>query len=194
MILANSTIPELPWQVVLGVAVFTTALIMWTRRRIARQPLNPRAAARNRAADARGGRESQAELRELLLELERAAREITAQIDTRFRKLETIVRDADKRIAELRSLSSSDGQAQDIGSDAPLDVLVGDDGPVAASAANSSSTGVRPADIERVYALADRKVSPRDIATRVHRSVSEVELMLAMRARRASGAGTATPS
>src|SRR5687767_14142830 len=49
------------------------------------------------------------EMSNLPVELSEMARQITAQLDTRSAKLELLMDDADKKIAELKRLSSSTG-------------------------------------------------------------------------------------
>ena len=46
-------------------------------------------------------------MEELLLQLEDVSRRINAQVDTRFMKLETVIRDADARIARLEQLTNA---------------------------------------------------------------------------------------
>jgi len=192
MMLASRVIPELSWQFTLGIVIFTTAMVAWTRRRLTRKPLNPRAATRQRAAELKQRNNAEGDIRDLLLELEQAAREITAQLDTRYRKLELVMRDADNRIAELRRLSGTRGSANAATpvSTSRLDIIVGDEDVEPASAtvptsatvsASTRTVAPRGNDFERVCALADQEMAARDIAARVQRSLGEVELMLAMR-------------
>jgi hypothetical protein len=105
-ILANPLL-DLPWQVVAGIMIFTTALIMWTRRRAAANATGRRHPRRPRVSrELTQRREAEETIRGLMLELEEIAREVNAQIDTRYRKLEAVIRDADRKIAKLQRLNS----------------------------------------------------------------------------------------
>ncbi len=189
MMLSSNTASEMPWQFVVGVVVLTTVMVALNRRKRMRQHLNPKAVARQRVSERQKRDSTESDVRDLLLELEKAAREITAQIDTRYRKLEAGMRAADERIGELRRLAGGRTTAAPTlvtGGSGRLDVVIGDEGVVAApsvSAAGAASTE-RNSDFERVCALADGRMSARDIAARVQRTVGEVELMLAMRNQR----------
>jgi hypothetical protein len=190
--LASSTVGGPSWHIIAGIAIFTTALIAWTRRRGARRPLNPRAAARNLTTETRERRAAGSDLRELMLGIEQTAREITAQLDTRFHKLEAAIRDADRRIAELRRTAGAAPTDSTPILRQRLDVVIGDGDELSAEAnaaeeAPSALTDGREpamvADFERVRALAEQKLASRDIAATVHRPLDEVELMLAVRGR-----------
>jgi hypothetical protein len=106
------TRPEVPWPVVLGIVIMTTGLIMRGRRRRACAQAG---ATRSVPAASRGNRQHvEDELRQLLLELERLAREVEAQIEVRHRKLEVSIRTADERIARLEQLLARAGETPPI--------------------------------------------------------------------------------
>ncbi|MFH1749036.1 MAG: hypothetical protein ABIG44_18550 [Planctomycetota bacterium] len=104
-------------------------------------------------------------MNELLLQLEDISRRINAQLDTKFVKLETVVRDADARIARLEKLTS---QAPD------LTTAVS---PRADTATDSSANP----PTQRIYELADAGQSPTQIAEAVALPLGEVELVLNLR-------------
>ena len=177
---------NLPWQVVAGVMIFTCALIITTRRRASRAT-SPRGSARRQRelADRRRGREE--ELREIMIQLETLAREVTAQIDTRYHKLEAVIRDADRRIAELRALANSAGEAPG-GLDVTVDDVVVDDGKAAMAGGRTDvlSPGGR-IDRVAVWRLADEGHGPDEIARMLAQPIGEVRLILDVRQRRAAG-------
>jgi hypothetical protein len=120
------------------------------------------------------------EMSNLLVELSEMARQMTGQLDTRAAKLEALLREADEKIALLRSLGQGDGAG------APLHgVLV--EAKVLADAVPRRSDedpipSVDPRHAE-VYDLADEGQSAQDIARQTGRPRGEVELILALRGR-----------
>lgn len=101
------------------------------------------------------------DLDELIVELQELSRRISAEIDTRFAKLETAIRDADRRIAVLHRLGRrEDGAAIRPGSDPATD---------------TDSRHVV------VYELADAGFSPVEIARDLGKTPGEVELILNLR-------------
>lgn len=124
----------------------------------------------------------------VLVQYEQMIRQMTAGVDTRAARLEALIADADRRIAELQRLQRSV---------AARDRMSPDDRPADAShpshdgAANHSAPAepepspiveefIDPRHAE-VYALADEGVAAREIAQRLNRPGGEVELILALR-------------
>lgn len=107
----------------------------------------------------------QSDLEALMLELEQLSRTISAQIDTRFAKLEASIRDADRRIAVLNRLSGQGGEPASTG------------GSTTGSDRTTSNNGA----IEVIYELADTGLGPVDIARKLGKTPGEVELILNLR-------------
>jgi hypothetical protein len=125
-----------------------------------RQKKDPLARNPNQAGSLARQRAVEKQMETLIVELAQMARQITAQLDTRSAKLEVLIREADEKIAALKSLP------------APRP-----DTPPAAP---------EPADLEDprhapVYMLADAGMNPAQIAQRLSRPGGEVELILALR-------------
>lgn len=99
----------------------------------------------------------------LIVELDELARKINAQIDTRFAKLEAVIRDADRRIATLERLANQADQADQAARPRP-----------APTSANDAQHAV-------VYELADAGKTPIEIARQLGRTPGEVELILNLR-------------
>jgi uncharacterized membrane-anchored protein YhcB (DUF1043 family) len=120
------------------------------------------------------------QMQNLLVELDKMARDMNAQLDTRAAKLEALIDDADRRIAELRRVAASAGRiATGVEpADAPTMRLARDD---------ASEPNIEPADVDprhaRIYQLADEGLSAREIAQHLERPSGEVELILALRKR-----------
>ena len=108
------------------------------------------------------------DLEALMVELQELSRKISAEIDTRFVKLEAAMRDADRRIAVLNRLSR--GQEA---------------GPVADALPTGDSAPGVEADSRHqvVYELADAGFGPVEIARDLGKTPGEVELILNLRGR-----------
>jgi hypothetical protein len=98
----------------------------------------------------------------LLVELSAMARQITAQLDTRAAKLETLIQEADRKIAALRSPPS------------PME-------PDHPAAAGRDMPVIEDSRHAAVYELADVGLSAGQIAQRLNRPSGEIELILALR-------------
>jgi hypothetical protein len=165
----------------LGVVVVTTILIILTRRRARQSRSDDFRPQRTTEIGSRARSDINHEVGELLIQLQTVAREITGQIDTRYRVLEAVIRDADRKIARLETMSGQGAAA-----DKPathLDVTVGDDCETypAAEPSNARTSPGGNASRERIYALADGGASLVDIARQIGRPTGEVELILSLR-------------
>jgi hypothetical protein len=100
------------------------------------------------------------EMQNVLVELSEMARQISAQIDTRAAKLEALIREADEKIAAMKTQSANGSPP-------------------------ASSQAPPPPDLDprhaQIYALADQGHSTSDIAQRLNRPSGEIELILALR-------------
>jgi len=128
------------------------------------------------------------DLCELTVQLEELSRRIGAQIDTRFQKLETVIADADQRIASLEALLRA---AKDIPA---LDVAAGDDrvckgreaseAPAAWQKAGTTAPGAIPSREDplrrRIHELSASGKTSVEIAQAVGRNPGEIELILAL--------------
>jgi hypothetical protein len=106
------------------------------------------------------------QMQNVLVELSEMSRQITAQLDTRAGKLEALIREADQKIAALKS---HQGAAPQIPPAAPL------------FRAESTEQPMIDPRHALVYALADQGRSCKDIAQELNRPSGEIELILALR-------------
>lgn len=115
LIFGNATPAESSTPFLLAVVVATTMVVVATRRRVQRSQrentgrssgkLNPHnAMVQKRAESIRAQNSAESEASAAMLELQDYARQIQAQVDNRFQKLEAASRRADRKIAELRQL------------------------------------------------------------------------------------------
>ena len=121
------------------------------------------------------------DMQNVLVEYEKMIRNMTAGLDTRAAKLETLIREADEKLAALRAANASAGHGASSATPAAPAAF----GPLfsPAGAAESASQTSSDPRVAEVYALADQGLSIRDVARRVGIPHGEIELMLNVRAR-----------
>jgi hypothetical protein len=117
----------------------------------------------------------------LLVELSEMSRQMTGQIDTRAAKLEALIREADDKIAMLRSLANGQTTSGPHHQGVLIEAKLLEAHAVVRPAEDSIPT-VDPRHAE-VYDLADEGQSAQDIARHTGRPRGEVELILALRGR-----------
>jgi hypothetical protein len=166
----------------LAVIVVVTVFMLLSTRRKSREAQNtPRASARDQYKRLKEEKQAINGAQEVMVEMEQLARQIHGQIDTRYAKLEALLRDADRRIAELKRLS--------VAGDAPrgIDVIV-DEATEETDEASSEVQSAPAADVlhAAVHRLADAGLAPPEIAAQEGRTIGEVELILALRKTRRS--------
>lgn len=166
---------------ILLAAAFTAVVWLMARPKMKRRTTPSNSAserAASYAASPRAGdvRAMTDEMNRLLVDLQEAARRITAQIDNRYQKLEALMAEVDEKIRRLEALqrtSESPGSA--------------DHGALRAVTPPPSAmpAAVEDSQHREVYALADRGKNPREIAQQVGKQPGEIELILALRPRAA---------
>jgi len=128
----------------------------------------------------------------LLVEYEKMIRNMTTQLDTRASRLETLIKEADEKLAALQNVGG--GSSPDP-SDAPIELGPPPDGSTTTTtAAIARATDLTPTPRRdpnmpdprhaEVYALADQGLSARDVARKLGRPNGEIELILALRTAR----------
>jgi hypothetical protein len=105
------------------------------------------------------------QMQNLLVELSEMARQISAQLDTRAAKLELLIKEADEKIAAMKS---SGNGAVEVHSEAQPRIEL------------QSMPDPRHAE---VYAMADEGRDTGDIASLLGRPRGEIELILALRSK-----------
>ena len=193
-ILSQAGVPDMPLGWFAAVVVATTIMIVLTRRRSQRNtiPSGIRRPTSERVRKAREFNRTEDELRDVIIELEQLARELNAQIDTKYRKLEAVIRHADERIAMLRELTGQADQTppSHVRSGSPavpgLDIVVGDD-EVETAASPLPIASTRGIDKRRILDLAAQGEPPAQIAAATNRSLAEVELVLRLHSAQTAG-------
>ncbi len=182
-----------------GVVIVVTMIMISTRRRAADRGSSPRAYAREQLAKVREQEGMRDDLQELMMQLEKLAREINAQVDTRFAKLEKAIADADARLAELKRLGVGEATPVETVQEQPADGPVLEPrestptesdrgkGVVDEVAADSGdATADEPVDAaesveRRIVELSRAGKSPLEIARALGRDVGEVELIIKLK-------------
>jgi hypothetical protein len=176
-------------------AAIVVAIITVLNMRRRRRPLDGSPKQYRREIDSATAQSSAVKrnMEQLLIELEELSRNINAQIDTKFAKLERSIVDADKRISALRILID---EARRVGggsgdrSEGPGEQLGGGeaaarpsaDAPLEPPDEQRGGAGRRPDErYQRIYELADRGLSPVQISQEVGQETGEVELILNLR-------------
>ncbi len=129
-------------------------------------------------------RDVEQQMQNLLVELSSMARQITAQLDTRAARLELLLKEADERLAELRTAMPGNGEPNPLPSLPP--VVEMNPEPIATAAEEPMALPVvtpQPSENRHaeVYRLADQGIEANEIARAVNRPTGEVELILALR-------------
>jgi hypothetical protein len=121
---------------------------------------------------------------ELLLQLEEVSRRVGAQVDTKFAKLETVIRDADERIARLEGVlgRSGDTRPQPRAPGSAKREGAGET-PAGGTDTPAAPNPAEPPDprFQRVYELIDAGSSPIKAAEQLGLPLGEVELILDLR-------------
>ncbi len=150
-----------------------TLILLSTRRKMRTRAAGSRATVRDRYSELSRQTKTKQDGEQVVVELDRISREIHARIDTKFAKLDAVIRDADERIDQLNRLllASSGGST--------CDVTVTDETRSRPAAEVSSPPTVDTHD--PIYSLADSGLSALQIAEKTGRPTGEIELILALR-------------
>lgn len=158
-------------------------MVISLRRRSEHRERPPSEVARDYARRVRDHEPVKGDMEALLVEIQEMARQISAQLDTKFAKLDVLLQDADDRIRQLERLTTQAGRPG-------VDVTVDDDGPridVAPTDGNGNGNGNGLTDEQRkIYGLADAGRTAIEIARQTGQNPGEVELILALRRKASS--------
>lgn len=153
--------------------VATGYVYVKARRRSAKKPKADAVPYANFGANLSAQKRAENQMTELVVELEKMARQITSQLDTRAARLEELIRQADERAALLKSMTPGPRFAEGVEpADDPEESLPPAPAPIPIDPRHAA-----------VYLLADQGRSPTEIAKEVGQPAGEVELILALRRR-----------
>jgi hypothetical protein len=153
----------------IAVAVLAIIFMMWgISRRIRGKSSMTRQEAETRIPSLREQLEVRNNLQKLIVDLQDLARQINGHIDTRFCKLEVLIKEADQKIRQLEALGFGGKLPKGMSAPEPEEEKV---------------------DPERaiIYKLADAGKSSVDIARELNKNTGEIELILSLRRRGKQG-------
>jgi len=161
-----------PW-IVLGIALIGLGLVFLRPKMKKKDPMeeSPKLSLAQQ-------RSVERQMSNLLIELAEMSRQITAQLDTRAAKLEALIKEADEKAAELKSLMTKQGQSPEATTPPPSRSRLVEPDDEAAAPLHFEPPDPR---YEQVYMLADQGRSPVEIARKLDRPSGEIELILALR-------------
>lgn len=175
LLLAMPTNETLRW-ILVGLAGVTILYTIFRPSMRRKDPLSRTSPSGSRLSQQRN---VERQMESLLVELSEMARQISAQLDTRSAKLETLIHEADEKIAALAALSEAAAGTNG----APMPMAHHE-----ARAPQLESAPIPPPPTidprhQEVYELADGGGAAPDIARQLNRPRGEVELILALRPR-----------
>jgi len=196
VLLNAGTIDNSTLMLLVGVVVLIVMLTISTRRRVTERSHSPQQYLREQLSRVREQQGVRDDIEALLLQLEALSREISAQVDVRFAKLERAIADADARLAELRRLGlgppstpsdTPSRSSEPVGAEeVPSQGSAPSPGPETAppiAAVPPPVVPPGPSDAvdelkRRVLEMADAGLAPIEIARRLDKNVGEVELII----------------
>ena len=188
------------WQTMamVGGLLIVILLVLWNAQKRARASEKGRTtpSIRERLHPSGDREKLKDDMQRLLAEMLETTRDIDAQLETRFRKLDVLIAQADYRIAQLTRLQQNAGPDEPAaGAEKPAAAhgskkpskrkgarTIGGKHDAEADAAAPAGDGspVNP-EHQGVYRLADDGLDARQIAVELGKSVGEIELILALR-------------
>ncbi len=168
---------EMPGDNLGAVLIILAAIVLMVislRRRSEHRERTPSEVARDYARRVRDHEPVKGDMEALLVEIQEMARQISAQLDTKFAKLDVLIRDADDRIQRLERLTTQAGRPG-------VDVTVDDDGSHTDLAPTDGNGDGLTDEQRKIYGLADAGRTAIEIAQQTGQNPGEVELILALR-------------
>ncbi len=181
MLLASAELTSSFLPLALVLCAVTVSLLLLRRR--LRDRVDPRASGQEMLERFRRQARVADSLDGMAIQLEELARRVSAQVDTRFAKLEAVIRDADERIARLETLLARTAGSAVAEPDSPRPQPP-PAGPRPTSRPRRARADAPPAAARiselhrRVFELRNRGRNPGEIARELGLSLGEVEVIL----------------
>ncbi len=158
-----------------GVVLLVFIMMRLTARKLRQSGPTSQSHARDHVAKLKEEHAVKGDMRELMVELQDLSRDINAQMDTRFAKLEVSIRSADERIDLLeRLLRAADGRPT-------IDTLVSGNDEASPLPPQQPRVGHAEPPHARIYDLADGGRNSIQIAQETGKTPGEIELILSLR-------------
>jgi hypothetical protein len=159
----------------LGVVLLVFIMMRLTARKQRNSGPEQQDEAMDRVAKLKEQHAVKGDMQELMVQLQDLSRDINAQIDTRFAKLEASIQAADERIDTLeRLLRAAQGRSS-------VDIVVSGEDESPAAPQEPPAAGMTSSLRGRIYDLADGGKSSIQIAQETGKTPGEVELILSLR-------------
>ncbi len=163
------------YALLLGVVLLVIIMMRLTARKQRQSGSTPQSHARDHVAKLKEEHAAKGDMRELMVELQDLSRDINAQIDTRFAKLEVSIRAADERIDLLERLSrAAEGRPT-------IDTVVSGDDELPPLLPEQPHVERSEPPHARIYDLADGGRNSIQIAQETGKTPGEIELILSLR-------------
>lgn len=173
--LAVSAPSMVQWGLLLVAGVIVVAIIWSSQRKMSRAARMPNPTDLTAMSDRNRLASATRDIEELITELDDLSRRIHGRLDSRIARLETLIREADRRIADLSAPEHSAPRA------AAIDVTLSAESPATPAKAEAAPDDRQAA----IHRLADGGLTPAEIATELNQPLGEIELILALRRVRA---------
>lgn len=168
------------YAILVGVVLLVAIMLRLTYRKQRNPGPSPKTFAREHLAKMKEEHGMRGDIEELMVQLQELSRDISAQIDTRFTKLEASIQSADERIETLQKLiRTAQGRPA-------IDLLADDDDKPQPSEPVPAGVDVMRS---RILALTEIGKDPVEIAREIGRTPGEIELILSLERSSEAGSG-----
>lgn len=181
------------WRIIVGITLLFICFVLYarTRKRIQQNQKKFQWQASEPETVRSEGNVIYSQIQNLMAELAELSRQINGQIDTRLAKLELLIREADRKLAQLEEGSGRPVQptapfVNPRQSAQPKPPGSADREPRALGETFNQSTN--PADLE-VMQLFEKGLAPVAIAQRLNRPLGEIELILTLKGKKPKNGG-----
>lgn len=165
----------------IGILMIVIALASWYRTRRQQNPANPAITPTEQVERNKQLRGVRGDLESLMGEIEQFSKRLATHLDAKTGAIETLLKQADQRIAELKRLAKSNGHGEsDATTTAATESKLAD---LPAVETISRSAPEIPDDplSRSVYQFADQGLPAEAIARKLNEHVGKIELILALR-------------
>lgn len=174
---------------ILAVGIFFIIAAMFSLGRSRTKSASSRDSARDHVDRARQKQGVRDELEALMVDINRMAKDLGAQLDAKIIRIEKANREAEQRIAQLEALRETLANPSELTPRDPQHDPRAVSDPQSPGSAHDSTNQPRPADAgdretllkARVYDLADQGQGPQAIAQQLDEHIGKIELILALR-------------
>ncbi len=171
------------YAILVGVVLLVAIMLCLTYRKQRNPGPSPKTFAREHLAKIKEEHGMRGDIEELMVQLQELSRDISAQIDTRFTKLEASIQSADERIETLQKLiRTAQGRPA-------IDLVADDDDKPQPSEPGPADPNDANVMRSRILALAETGKNSVEIAREIGGTPGEIELILSLERSSEAGSG-----